>query len=235
MATLSPSDYRQPAVIKPVESFAIEFTPHPHEDPLPLNGITAGALKITAGGQSLTDFFDRYEEPREDYSAPYLSANPLAEWIAANWYRLRYEALPENGEPETEWLMRHRMTNAGDGYVWPNITMYPTADFQRIIVASQPTRDKVSPIHYQGVPHTFSVPAPVWEEAIDRFMAQALQILEEAGECNTDLYMVWLEIQGERKNPGIDSFRKAEAMHNCDPDQADPAVIHRWLDQHPEV
>lgn len=232
---ISPSAYREPGVIKEVNSFSIEFTPRPHQDPLPLNGVAAGSLKITAGSQTLTNFVDRDNEPRADYAAPYLSGHPLAEWIAANWYRLRYEPLPDNGDPDTDWLMRHKMTNAGDGYVWPNITMYPSADFQRDIISSQPTRDKVSPIHYQGIEHACSVPAPVWEQAVDQFMSQVLQVLEEAGESNTDLYMTWIEIQGERRNPGINSFRKAEAMHGYDPDEADPTIIHRWLDQNPQV
>ncbi|HEY8289404.1 MAG TPA: hypothetical protein VIG49_09060, partial [Acetobacteraceae bacterium] len=46
---------------------------------------------------------------------PLLSAYHLAEWLAWNWWRLRWE--PRSSAPD--WAFAHRLTTIGHGYVWP--------------------------------------------------------------------------------------------------------------------
>src|SRR6266852_9390818 len=49
----------------------------------------------------------------------HLSAYPLGEWLAWNWWRLRWEPQAR----DLDWAMAHHMTTVGGGYIWPNITI----------------------------------------------------------------------------------------------------------------
>ena len=49
------------------------------------------------------------------------NAYPLAYWLAANWWRLRWEPETQKSQSEIDWCMSHYMGSAGDGFCWPNI------------------------------------------------------------------------------------------------------------------
>ena len=73
----------------------------------------------------------------------HLSAYKLAEWIAWNWWRLRWEPRTRSND----WALAHHMTTIGGGFVWPNITII--SDGHRIVLITKPTGSRpAEPLHY---------------------------------------------------------------------------------------
>ena len=75
------------------------------------------ALGILCNNQWLTEGRDGFVNRIR--TGPLVSAYHMAEWLAWNWWRLRWE--PQSNAPD--WVFAHRMATIGEGYVWPNITM----------------------------------------------------------------------------------------------------------------
>jgi hypothetical protein len=90
------------------------------------------AIGIQDGAVCLTEAEDAFV--RRVRRVVHLSGYELAEWLAWNWWRLRWE--PRRYSPS--WAMAHRMSTIGGGYVWPNITV--ASDGERVTLAAQPTR-----------------------------------------------------------------------------------------------
>jgi hypothetical protein len=70
------------------------------------------ALGIQYGDVWLTRADDSFVNRLRD--KVHLSAYRLAEWLAWNWWRLRWE--PKSSR--NQWALAHRMTTIGGGYVW---------------------------------------------------------------------------------------------------------------------
>lgn len=49
------------------------------------------------------------------------SGYQLAQWFAANWWRLRHEPAFEGSNNDVDWRIAHCMAAAGGGYVWPDV------------------------------------------------------------------------------------------------------------------
>src|ERR1700733_13990233 len=93
------------------------------------------AIGIQAYGIWLTEGLDALSNSVK--KAPRLSAYHLAEWMAWNWWRLRWEP---RSTKASNWLSSHRMTTIGSGYIWPNITIF--SDGERIALISKPTEER---------------------------------------------------------------------------------------------
>ena len=59
--------------------------------------------------------------------APLLSGYHLAEWLAWNWWRLRWE--PRSNA--SDWIFAHHVGSIGHGYIWPNVTAGGVNDIAR--------------------------------------------------------------------------------------------------------
>lgn len=153
----------------------------------------------------------------------HLSAYPLAEWFAWNWWRLRWEP---NGK-SLDWAMAHKMSTIGGGYVWPNITVI--SDGERIVLAPRPTAARPNePLRYIcQVPVV--VPATAYETAVDLFVEQVLGQLEAEGIRDTNLKNIWHQVRLERSEPELSRRRIFEALLGNDPDEADEKNIERLI------
>jgi len=153
----------------------------------------------------------------------HLSAYSLAEWLAWNWWRLRWEP----GRRSAEWAMAHRMTTIGGGYVWPNITII--SDGERVLLNAQPTKFNVAePLHYlSNVPAV--VRADEFVSAIDVFIEQVRGQLEDEKIKESNLESIWTDVLAERKDPEAARTRQLEALLGFDPEEADPKTIKRLL------
>ncbi len=159
----------------------------------------------------------------------HLSAYKLAEWLAWNWWRLRWEPRRHS----TDWAMAHRMTTIGAGYVWPNVTVI--SDGQRVVLNAQPTR----PAPAEPLRYIASVAAVVrasdFEAAVDMFIGQVCgQLSEERSMgrlpgASTNLEAIWSDTLAERADPDSARSRKFEALLGFDPDEADPKAIERLV------
>jgi hypothetical protein len=174
------------------------------------------ALGIRANGIWLTEGRDALANRLRH--APFLSAYSLAEWFAWNWWRLRWE--PRSSS--VDWDLVHGMANVGDGYIWPNITLF--SDGQRTALISKAGQDRVqSPFRYI-VDAAVILPSSEFESEIDAFVAQVLERLDASGVRHSNLNTLWKELSRERADRSISRVRKVEALLGLQPDELDDAT-----------
>jgi len=175
------------------------------------------AVTIRFDGVSLTEGRDAFVNRVR--SGPMLSAYHLAEWMAWNWWRLRWE--PRSNVPD--WAFAHRLTAIGEGYVWPNITV--SSDGERMALIARPTRERPdTPFRYIN-DFPAIVDAREFEFVLDQFIDQVRGQLraEQIGETNLD--RIWTDVGSERHDPDLARRRKLEALLGRDPDEADELTI----------
>lgn len=81
----------------------------------PLAGPDRQAITIEVRGQPVTEHFNDQELLE---TAIIADPTPLAEWFAANWWRLRWEPEKENltAQQQLDWDLSHRLAAAASGY-----------------------------------------------------------------------------------------------------------------------
>lgn len=189
---------------------------------------TFGLLEIKGNGKSLSAAIQNHP-PRPLYlPGPYVPGYYLAEWLCWNWWRLRWEPRVHPDRPPTfEWDLAHRMSDIGQGYLWPNITI--SCDGLQCEITAARSNDSDTPLFsYLGSP-TVTVPAIELESAIDAFLCDVVQLLEDAKIANTNLQVLWEELNQERKDSDSARIRRIEALLGRDPDEIDGEIIENWL------
>ena len=196
---------------------------------------TFGLFAITANDRLLTE---GAETGRNDNArlrrGPYVAGYPLAEWLAWNRWRIRWEyGRPARTNAAGEWDFAHRMATVGDGYAWPDITIY--SDGLQSFLLSAPTRDATAmPFRYFGASPQ-RMPAARVEEAIDGFLADMAGRLDERELRRTNLHRLLTDLKVERADPALARFRRLEAQLGSDPDELDEGVVRRRLDDAPAL
>jgi hypothetical protein len=179
-----------------------------------------GLFTIRTAGAFLTEGIDFY---LNGYRAgPLLSGYHVAEWLAWNWWRLRWEPRSQ----VSDWAEAHCLPSIGEGYVWPNITIF--SDGVRSALISQPSASTAKPFRYFGSLPVV-VPASLWESAVDAYIPQILGRLRDASIVETNLDRLWADILAERTDPAISERRRLEAMLSRDPDSVEDDTIERLL------
>lgn len=154
---------------------------------------------------------------------PHLSAYRFAEWLAWNWWRLRWE--PYRRIPD--WALAHRMTTIGGGFIWPNITIF--SDSERVTLLTKPTQSlPQEPLRYI-TDLAAVVRAGEFENSIDRFLDLVIGKLRAESIVNTNLDQIWASVCAERADSAASKRRRFEAMLGCDPDEANEVTIERLV------
>ena len=153
----------------------------------------------------------------------YLSAYPLAEWLAWNWWRLRWEPRRHSHE----WAMAHRMSTIGGGYVWPDITVI--SDGERLVLIPAPTRPRpAEPLRY--ICQTPAVVrASIFEDAVDALVLRVLGQLRAESVVTSNLTSIWTDLIQERRSPELALRRKFEALLGYEVDEANDDLIERLV------
>lgn len=186
---------------------------------------TAGSLRIVVGPRSLTRNEDRWSQTVKQTVR--VAAYPLAQWLAASWWRLMYEPLPIGDKAPTSWRMAHEVSAAGCGFLWPRIVL--ASDGENLQVWSAPTREgSEQPVRYLTDWHG-TAPVQGFADAVDDFMGLVLDRLDAVGLGSTDLAGLWREILEERKDPELSAFRRMEATLGFEPDEFDAAIVERFV------
>lgn len=179
------------------------------------------ALGIEYGSTWLTEARDSIVNRIR--AAPMLSAYHLAEWMAWNWWRLRWE--PRSKAPD--WAFAHCMSTIGGGYVWPNITIY--SDGERIALVAKPASERPN-TNYRYLSNIGAVVgAREFENAVSHFMEQVQGQLRAEEIAETNLDRIWHNISEERRDPETATRRKLEALLGCDPDRAAESALERLV------
>ncbi len=186
-----------------------------------------GLFAVTANGRLLTSGEDIAQ--KELRHGPHVSGYPIAEWLAWNWWRLRWEiGRPSDENAILRWDFAHRMSTIGEGYVWPNITL--SSDGMQSFLVSEPTRDPETVLfRYLGAPGRQRVPAIDLEAAIDDFLEDILDRLEDAKVRESNLHRLWNDLKTEREDPELARFRRLEAQLGHEPDEADEKEVRLHL------
>jgi hypothetical protein len=180
------------------------------------------ALGILCNNQSLTEGHDSFVNRIRP--GPLVSTYHLAEWLAWNWWRLRWE--PRSNAPG--WAFAHRVSTIGGGYVWPNITIF--SDGERTALIAKPTAARPETAFRYISNAAVILPSPAFESALDRFVNQVMGQLQAEHVEHTNLERLWAELMEERGDRDATRRRKLEALLGCEPDEADATTVDRLIE-----
>jgi Zn-dependent peptidase ImmA (M78 family) len=181
------------------------------------------AISIYWGNLSLTEGSDGYV--KRFRAAPLLSGYHLAEWLAWNWWRLRWEPGRRSSE---NWSFAHHLTTIGGGYVWPNITIFSDGERTAVISKSTPERPNI-PFRYIS-DSAAVLPSRHFESAIDQFIEQIRGQLREEHILDTNLDRIWNDVRAERSDPDAALYRKIEALLSQEPGEGDETAIDQLIE-----
>ncbi|MGC9562165.1 ImmA/IrrE family metallo-endopeptidase [Brachymonas sp. M4Q-1] len=185
------------------------------------------AIDITAYGTCLTEGHDRLLQSVR--RAPFLSAYHLAEWLAWNWWRLRWEPW----KASMEWRLSHEMTSIGSGYIWPHISVL--SDGTDVTLCARPTPERQR-TPYRYISDAVSViPGTDFETEVDLFIETVLRRLKDCGVARTNLETVWQSVLEERQDAALYWRRKIEALLGEDPGEMDVNLLQHLLDESRQI
>ena len=193
------------------DNFTIELSPEKLQDGSAEERATFGIFSIRAGDAFLTEGFDYFLKGYR--KGPLIPGYHAAQWLAWNWWRLRWEPRSSSGS----WDFAHCMPSIGEGYAWPNLRIFP--DGVRTAFISQPSaRADAKPFRYVGSAPLI-LPATLFERAIDEFVQQMISQLRAHAIVESNLETVWSDVLAERADPALSRFRKVEALLGYDADE----------------
>lgn len=187
---------------------------------------TLAELELAVGDSVLTRAEDSLSGEIRHHAI--LSANPLAEWLVWNWWRLCFEP-KQTTRQVPGWLEAHRMANAGGGWLWPSLEF--ASDGVRMCISAKASAASAhQPLRYLSSDHAV-IPLAHFEHAIDDFVARVIEQLSRQRVANTDLPTMYQELQAERADPEVAIYRRLEALLGFDPDECpDDRVVALYQD-----
>jgi hypothetical protein len=185
-----------------------------------------GMLTFRCGDLLLTEGLDGFVDRARE--GPLVSGYHLAEWMAWNWWRLVVEPRSDRQVTTEDWCFAHRLATIGDGYVWPNITIF--SDRERTVLLARPTPmpKGFAPFRYTA-DWSAVVPTREFEAAVDRLMEQVQGQLRAKSVAETNLDRIWEEVRSERADPVTSVRRRLEALLGFDPDEGPADAIESLL------
>jgi len=174
------------------------------------------ALSLLIKGQAVTEHFtDEHVLGTEIIVDPL----PLAEWFAANWWRLRWEPEKEglNAQQQLDWDLSHKLASVASGFIWPDVTL--TSDDLTIHCLARQTSGVFCTIKFTRSLSEW-LHAAQFEAGVDEFINQ-----QASEHPNSNLASLWQEISEERQNTEATQWRKLEAKLGFDSDEAPEALI----------
>lgn len=154
-----------------------------------------------------------------------VSAYPLALWLAASWWRLRWEPTVEGTRTDRiSWRMAHEMSAAGYGFIWPRLVF--ESDGENIEVTCHPSRPASSePLRYLEN-FRVSIPSKSFERAVDHFVSLVVARLETIGIRDSQLQILWNEVKEEQGDRDTVEHRRFEAQLGFEPDEAPESLLN---------
>ena len=182
------------------------------------SGADPRRISMRLGDACLTRLVRRgSHEPDDWLEAPPV---PLAFWFIDNWWRLRWEPAPY-ADLNAEWRLAHHLSSVGAGYHWPNVSIW--GEGSRVGFAVHADANNLQPsLKFVAQPRLNYVPSSTVEDAIDRFVGH---VLEHVGDASDGLDTEYRQLQAERTDPTVATWRKLEAMLGFDPDDAPDGLV----------
>ena len=178
---------------------------------------TLAELAIEVAGLCATEVVDSFAKTVR--TSVWVSAFPLAEWFATNWWRLLWEPQSDT----YSWRASHKVGNSGYGYSWPDLSF--SSDWQTVLVRSRHTsrqdRDAIRYLNH----FVRSIAVADFEQGVANFIEGTLARLSVIQKRQSDLAELWQEITEERHNPDAAQWRTLEACMGYDPDEAPEGLV----------
>lgn len=201
-----------------IPQLELKLSPETLDEGAPEEIATFGQLFIGSGDLVLTEGFDSYLDGYR--KGPFVAGYYLAEWLAWNWWRLRWEPRRDTDD----WRLAHEVNSVGNGYQWPNITI--SSDGVRVILDSRRSFPEAEPFRYAGAPPLI-VPVRQFENAVDTFVSQMAERVRALGDTN--LHRLWRDVLVERADPDIAKRRRLEALLGQEPDFGDDQQVESFI------
>lgn len=174
---------------------------------------TLASIQITVNGVVATEVEDTVARTVRNHIR--VPAVLLAEWLVANWWRLRWK--PADDPVSSAWRRAHSLASLGGGYAWPPLEVCSDGESISLRQKHEERADKSVVRYLSDVAETVS--ARVFEGAVDRFVQSVLARLEDTKSDPTFSELVrWLD--AERSDVEASSHRRLEALAGFDVDQA---------------
>ena len=183
---------------------------------------TQAEISISLKETCVTTFLE--QSTRKIGDSPRLSAYHMAQWLAANWWRLRWEPQRQN---DTDWNMSHNIAAAGGGYLWPNLVF--SSDGETILTQSHATPERNrEPIAYLK-DHICSIDCTDFEQEVENFVKSTIRRMSLTTKEETNLTELWSEVERERQDPELREIRKLEAYLGYDPGEAPEELVEKLM------
>lgn len=170
-------------------------------------------------------------ETRSARRSVYAPVYPIAEWVAYNWWLLSANVRPAAFHPAAfarpdspqlrPWFRAHNVRSAGDGYVWPNLTVLPEGPATRMVWQVDNDRLPGAPIRYLSTGEAW-VDSDLVEAALADLVEAVMTRLDEDGINDVPLRAEWLSIL--EADADETEFCLAAARLGLDPYSLDPSV-----------
>lgn len=199
----------------------LTFTPEwmELEDGSPEERAAFGAIEIRVDGKCLTEGLNEITTAVE--RAPFVSGFHLAQWLAWNWWRLRWEPRPDF--PDIDWEMAHKITSVGEGYDWPHITIW--SDGKQTHLSCRLNSNNPDASYRYIVHHDASIPSEGFEEGSREFIGSVCERMSRQDVPESNLHILWNELREEWGDPELSRHRKLEALLGMESQEADPDTI----------
>ncbi len=197
--------------------FSIEIAWERLDCGLPEERAAFGAVGVRVENLWLTDAHDSFvgRVRQKVHVSGYL----LAQWLAWNWWRLRWEPKRQT----LDWTMAHRLTTIGGGYIWPNLVC--ASDGERVLLQAYPTPSRATePLRYVVKAHE-TLPVGEFQSGVEQFVEVVLEQLRTEGIRDSNLERIWRYVGEERRDPESAWYRRLEAAMGFDPDEADEQKV----------
>lgn len=191
----------------------------------PETAATAAQLKISIDEVSLTRNQDIWAKTVRDNV--FVSAYPLAMWLASSWWRLNHEPLPHQ-QPGHDWRMAHEVGAANHGYVWPRVIFIPDGESVHVWAGASMTAEQ-SVQYLQGLDSPRAVPCSGFRQSIDHFVQSVIARLDACEIAGSDLAQLWAILQEDLADPEALRRRKLEAELGFDPEECPEDMLDAAL------
>lgn len=191
-------------------------------------------IKMSAQTHVLTRLLREGQNNQDDH----LRAPPssLAYWLTDNWWRLRWEPMnPEesrqdsfNSESrfEEKWRLAHDVSSNGGGIAWPRIKMW--GEGERIGILAEPDPlGVIGPVRFLADCLVY-VSATEWEAEVDKFLYSIVDTQSGFGSDRSALSKAVAELNSERQDTEIATWRRMEARLGYDVDEVPDELIESF-------
>lgn len=187
---------------------------------------TTGEFLLKVGDIHLTCNEDCWARTIRD--SVLVSVYPLAFWMAASWWRLCREPLPEQ-IPSVDWRMSHELGAANEGYVWPRILFASDGEIMQVWAKPSSAGEEQSVRYLNGLERPAAIPLDRFRRRVEMFVDAVLGRLSACGVTDTDLHGLWRLVREERADPDQAAYRNLEAEMGYDPGECPEARVREAL------